>query len=97
TNLVIRRKVLNKTDHDGEQITEYEENRCVKVRTTLKQGTITFAFQLAPSSNNETQVTVTSNFEGTGRKYNLILKGAKPVIKRVLDNQVNKLEKVAAK
>lgn len=89
-------KVLNKTYQFRSQITEYEENRYVKVRTALKQGIITSEFQLAPSSNNETQVTVTSNFEGTGRKYNLIVKGAKPVIKRVLDYQVNKLEKIAA-
>jgi len=96
TKFRTRLKVLNKTYQFRSQITEYEENRYVKVRTTLKQGTITSAFELAPSSNNETQVTVTSNFEGAGRKYNLILKGARPVIKRVLDTQVNKLEQIAA-
>ncbi|AKG74671.1 SRPBCC family protein [Salinicoccus halodurans] len=90
-------KVLNKTYQFRSQITEYEENRHVKVRTTLRQGIITSEFQLAPASNDETQVTVTSNFEGAGRKYNLILKGAKPVIKKVLDSQVNKLEQLAVK
>src|SRR5699024_8049484 len=48
-------KVLNKTYQFRSQITEYEENRCVNLRTTLKQGTITSAFQLASSSNNETR------------------------------------------
>lgn len=90
-------KVLNKTYQFRSQITEYEENRHVKVRTTLRQGIITSEFQLAPASNDETQVTVTSNFEGAGRKYNLILKGVKPVIKKVLDSQVNKLEQLAVK
>lgn len=97
TKFRTRLKVLNKTYQFRSQITEYEEDRYVKVRTVLKQGIITSEFRLAPSSNNETQVTVTSNFEGTGRKYNLFLKGAKPVIKRVLDHQVNKLENIAAK
>lgn len=89
--------VLNKTYRFRSRITEYEAERYIKVKTTLKQGIIVSEFELSPSIKNETQVNVTSNLEADTNKFNLIIKGVKPVIKRVLDNQVKKLEQMAVK
>ncbi|MFC3418745.1 SRPBCC family protein [Salinicoccus hispanicus] len=89
-------KVLNKTYQFRSIITEYEENRFIEVETTLKQGIITSSFRLKPEGKDETRVQVTSRFDAESKRYALVLKGIRPVVRRVLDNQMKKLETITA-
>ncbi|MCG1010699.1 SRPBCC family protein [Salinicoccus sp. ID82-1] len=89
-------KVLNKTYQFRSTITEYEENRFIEVKTTLKQGIITSSFRLEPEGPEETRVQVESHFDAESRRYALVLKGARPIVKQVLDNQMKKLETITA-
>lgn len=88
-------RVLNKTYQFRSIITEYEENRFIEVETTLRQGIITSSFKLESVSEAETTVQVTSHFNAESKRYIMVLKGARPVIRRVLDNQMKKLETIA--
>jgi len=89
--------VLNKTYRFRSRIIKYEENQYIKVETKLKQGLIISEFKLSPSLKRETHVSFKSNLNANSNKFNIIIKGAKPVIKRVLDNQVSKLGQIAVR
>lgn len=91
TKFRTRMKVLNRTYQFRSEIIEYEAERYIKVKTVLKQGDIISDFRLEPLENGLTKVGVTSHFDTESRRYKLVLKGAKPVMKRVLDHQMKKL------
>ena len=94
---ITKLKVLNRTYRFRSEITEYEKNRYIEVKTVLKQGVIVSTFKLEPAAEPTTKVQVTSTFSPEKRKYTLMLKGAKPVIKQVLDRQMKKLGGMAGR
>ncbi|WP_342387484.1 SRPBCC family protein [Salinicoccus bachuensis] len=91
TKFRTRMKVLNRTYQFRSEITEYEAERYIKVKTVLRQGEIVSDFKLEPLEGEGTKVRVTSHFDTDSRKYKLVLRGTKPVMKRVLDHQMKKL------
>ncbi|GAB3058723.1 SRPBCC family protein [Salinicoccus sesuvii] len=84
--------VLNKTYQFKSTITKYEENRFIEVETALRQGIITSSFSVEPTDATASDVQVTSYFNTDSKRYKLILKGVRPVMRRVLDSQMKKLE-----
>ncbi|GAA3720643.1 hypothetical protein GCM10022378_08280 [Salinicoccus jeotgali] len=94
---ITKLKVLNRTYRFRSEITEYEKNQHVEVKTVLKQGVIVSTFNLEPAAARTTNVHVTSTFDPGKRKYAFMLKGVKPIIKQVLDRQMKKLGGMAGR
>ncbi len=92
---ITKLKVLNRTYRFRSEITEYEKNQYIEVKTVLRQGVIVSTFKLKSVAVGTTMVQVTSTFDPEKRKYALMLKGVKPVIKQVLDRQMKKLGEMA--
>lgn len=96
TQFRTRLKVLNRTYQFRSAITQYEADRFIEVHTYLRQGDIISSFRLMPEAGSAARVKVESRFDAKGRRYAVMLKSITPIIRRVLDSQMKKLEEIAS-
>ena len=86
--------VRNKTYRFRNEITEYDENRRIVMKTKLKQGVITTLFNVEPSGTC-TKLTVQSLIE-SGMGVRVFAMTAKPVVRSVMNKEMKKLEDAVA-